>query len=795
MNVLLDRYAAGYAADELKQSGRGDDQSSIHYPTVFLFIGDETGEAIEPIIRSNEMKWDNNAGVVYLHVAARSIDSPVNAKITRVVLDDLQSAWDSRLTVRRELGESFHANPKIRVDLNRSLRQVNSIIADYGRMYVSFDRLHLAVITRADDPLNVLVPDITLLAQSILLQSFKSVQKDLYVLVNENEQSDSYALAGATGVSFLREVEYMQQLEFSYSAPLQVTGDGLSIPVTHAASPLFDLVYLLSDRNEKGMTAVQGMQANYAIICLVLLLKNRKRKEGAADEGTPGYNNASFRNSMLADSGRQGLVSAGLASVTRPNYAIALTVLYHFTRQLIRRMQSAPEPDAREKLAFFGLDPASMTELLSAVVPPEEQVADMSALLTRGGVRYEQIRKMSLREAEEELFGDSCERFFAKNFQQEAEQRLAALKTGELLSRTLARKLEINPGITCCQIADWTNDRMTENNQIGSVVQAVHARVRELSAELDQLRGELELVRDTRAEDIKFQKLPLMDKHNLRAFLRAFFDLVYRKKRAVLQLEAELAVCRRFSAELERVHEIYQRRVQQLLDLQETFKEAALASIERTDHYTGQNIFDYYERVTEDVMKELESRRGAGVFFEERYVGRIEQLLEEGSHTLAERLMQVCRQHLLTSAPFSRTFEEELLERANVSIEYSNRKALSKEELFSRLLRTLNDNAGINIRLLDYTHEHRYEERYLFGDSSSEFIRYALKAGEASSLAHKLGCVHENRSSGVDKLQLMGGFHIEDLRFYRNNKVYYETYIQNGGQFHSMDTEKLPQLR
>ncbi|MBJ6360959.1 transcription initiation factor TFIID [Paenibacillus sp. GCM10012307] len=793
MNVLLDRYAAGYAADEQKQSGRGDDQSSIHYPTVFLFIGDGAGEAMEPMIRSNELKWDNNAGVVYLHVAARAAERLGNSQIIRVVLDDLESAWDSRLTVRRELGEGFHANPKIRADLNRAMRQVSSTIADYGRMYVSFDRLHLAVITRADDPLNVLVPDIALLAQSILMQSFKSVQKDLYVLVNESEQSGSYELAGATGVSFLREVEYMQQPDFSYSAPLQVTGDGFAILVTHSASPLFDLVYLLSDRNEKGVTAIHGMQSNYAIICQILLLKNRKRKEGAANEGAPGYNNASFRNSLLADSGRQGLVSAGLASLTRPNYAIALTVLYHFTRQLIQRMKSVPEPDVREKLAFFGLDPASMTELLSAVVPPEEQVADMNALLTRSGVRYEQIRKMGLREAEDELFGDSCERFFAKNFQQEAEQRLIDLKPWELLSRTLIRKLESNPNISCFQIADWTNDQMTEKSQTGSIVQAVHARGRELDAELAQLRGELELARETRVEDVKFQRLPLMDKHNLRSFLRAFFELVYRKKLDILQAEVELAVYRRFSAELERVHEIYQRRVQRLLELQETFKEAALASIERIDHYTGQNVFDYYERVTEDVMKELEARRGASVFFEDRYVGRIEPLLEEDGHMLAERLIQVCRQHLLTTAPFSRTFEQELLERANVSIEYSNRKALSKEELFSRLLRTLDDNASINIRLLDYTHEHRYEERYLFGDSSSEFVRYTLRAGEAS-LSHKLGCVHENRSSGVDKLQLMGGFHIEDLLYYRNSKVYYETYLQNGGQFHSMDTGKLPPM-
>ncbi|MNG34051.1 hypothetical protein D3C84_1204490 [compost metagenome] len=55
--------------------------------------------------------------------------------------------------------------------------------------------------------------------------------------------------------------------------------------------------------------------------------------------------------------------------------------------------------------------------------------------------------------------------------------------------------------------------------------------------------------------------------------------------------------------------------------------------------------------------------------------------------------------------------------------------------------------------------------------------------------------MHERRSSGVEKLNLMGGFHLEDLMYYRNGKVYYETYLQNGYEFHALDPAFLPELR
>lgn len=798
MNKLLERFAADYASSEQKLSGKDDDQSSIHYPTVFLFIGDEAGSAIEPMIRSNEWKWENSAGVIYFHVAsgqtapAADHASSAAAKVTRVELGDVYAAAGGDKTKRKDIWQSFYQEGNHLAELNQALRQVSNTIADYGRLYASFDRLHLAVITRVDDPMNALVAEISLLAQSVFLQMFKSVQMDLYALINERDQSESFGYASAVGISFMRELERMQQLDYEYSGLLQVTGDGLAIPVVHRPAPLFDLVYVLSDRNERGMTVRDGMQGNYEMISRILLLKNRKRKEaagGAVDSSIGAYNNASFKNSLLAESGRQGFVSAGLAKVQRPNYSIALTVLYQLCKQLTGRMKEDPAFDSKMKLALFGLDPAAIEARAAAAIPDEDKLSDMTGLLT-SGVRYDQLRRMSLREAEEALFGDGCAAFFHTHFKRPAQERLLEVRVSEELRRTIARQLADNPTLEFYQLAAWTDDK----NESGNVLEVLYALIKDIAREVELARDELESFRETRVEDMKFQRVPLLDKVNLRAMTRALLSEVYGRSWQLLKLESELTLYRRFAEELEKLHGLYQSRVRQMDSLEDQLREAALYSIRMDDEYTGQNIMDYYERVTAGVMSEIEDKRGALAWFDERYIGRISDLLDEGTDKLAERLIDVCRKHILTAAPFRLPFEEELLQRANVSVDYSNRQALSKEELFHRLYRTLEDNAIINIRLLDYTHEHRHEEKYLFGDSNSEFIRYSLGVDETSRI-YKLGCVHELRSSGVEKLNMMGGFHLEDLLYYRNGKVYYETYVQSGYEFHGADQGLLPELR
>ncbi|MGF7048958.1 hypothetical protein J2T13_003466 [Paenibacillus sp. DS2015] len=792
MREILQRFATEYASAEDKLNGRDDDQSSIHYPTVYLFIGDKVADAIEPIMSIHDKKWDNSAGVMYVHMATEGgkvtyMDTKAQSRIDRFELPSVIDTAQST-SLRKDLYTSLYKNEQYLLGLNRMFRQVSHNIADYGLMYSSFDRIHLSFITRVDDPLNVFIPEISMLAESIFSQSFKSVQMDLYGLISEREV-ESFGYTHSVGVAFLRELEYMQQSDYTFSAPLHVTEDGISIAVTHPPSPLFDLVYLLSDKNERGISSVGDMQDNYEIICQVSLLKNRKQKEAQHHSGgNYSYNNMSFKNNMMSESGRQGYVSAGLSKVKRPNQSIALTVLYHFYRQMMLRMKNGASLQSKEKLAFFGIDPRAVLACVDALMPDEGKIEEMTGIMSHQ-VSFSSLKRMTLREAEQALYGDGCDVYFHTNYVREITVRLEGVHVGTDLGQKVKKHMLEQPQIGFFQVAEWSDELNSEG-----VIQELRATIRELMSQVESAKVELAQYYQELVEEQSFPRVPLMDKHNLRHFMRYFVETVYRRKLGIVRLETELTLLRRYEIELTRMHEHYKRQVEKMESLEDTLRKAAVESINRADDYIGQNILEYYERVTEGIIREIEAKRGPSVFFEDRYMGSVTELLDAGLDHLVERLIEICRNNLLTAEPFAQTFEEELLRRANVTIDYSNKQVLSKDELFKKLYRTLEDHAAINVRLLDYTHEHRYEEKYFFGDAESEFIRYSLGADETSRI-YKLGYVHERRSSGVEKLNLMGGFHVEDLMYYRNGKIYYESYVQNGYEFHGVDPVMLPELR
>ncbi len=106
----------------------------------------------------------------------------------------------------------------------------------------------------SDDPANILIQEMTLLLKSILQESFKTVEVDLYGLIKERQDGENFALSASFGISFLKELDSFQQDGYSFEKALQMTDDHLSLPVVHSPAPLFDLVYLLSDKNENGLT-------------------------------------------------------------------------------------------------------------------------------------------------------------------------------------------------------------------------------------------------------------------------------------------------------------------------------------------------------------------------------------------------------------------------------------------------------------------------------------------------------------------------------------------------------------
>ncbi|MGG4126820.1 transcription initiation factor TFIID [Paenibacillus illinoisensis] len=798
----LEKYAAQYAAEQERQGSLGDGRSSIHYPALFLFVGDLVEPAMAAVREINQLKWDNGEGVVYLQIGTegreeqggREHRDPLeDGQVTRHILplSTVQAGRPSK-TLRKDVHRSFHDSEQALFGLNRTLRRVSNRIAEYGRLYSSFDRIYVTVVTRADDPLNVLLPELTKLTENILAQSFKSVQTDLHVLVSEMEQVDSFGYASAAGLAFLRELDYLQALDYTFSGNLLVTEDGISIPVVHSSSPLFDLVYILSDKNERGTGVAGGWIENAEIICRICLLKNRKQDPDAlgavASTGANTYNNTSFKNNIRTTSDQHGYASAGFAEIRRPNQPIALAVLYHLYRYLLDLMRQEPDWSMKDKLAFFGLDASSVERKVEGLLPEQDLVGGMSGIMTHN-VSFSDLKPLSLREAERALFGQGAEAYFRDNMVRPAEERLRQRSSEGSLRRQAQQSRTEYPEIGYFQWASWSD------SSPGSVREALLGLIRDKSVQLESARALLEQRQQEQVEDQPIKRALFRDKQNVRNLIDCLLERVYVPKTELLRLENELQLLRIYDSEMEQLHSFSRDVTTALEALERTLREAAEERIAAADEYIGQNVMEYYGKVTEALIADLEAKRGRDVWFEERYMGDINQLAAEGNERLLQRLMEVCHALLLTAEPLRLPFEEELLQRANVTITYGDKNVLTRDDLFRRLYRTLEDQAVVRIRVFDYTQEHRYEEKYFFGDHHSAFMDYAAHAEETSRI-YKLGVVYEERSSGVEKLNLMGGFHLEDLMVYRNGKVYYDSYAENGYEFHPAGlADKLSPMR
>ncbi|WP_010493419.1 hypothetical protein [Paenibacillus elgii] len=794
MREKLMQFASAYAAETDSMGTGGDELRSINHPLVFLFVGVRSAEALEQVYDLNRKKWNNSAGVVYLHIGTEDGAQEAAAR-DNVYSCRLGGGGGDKKTQRAEGYKQFYRDEAKLLELNVLLRQMNSRISEYGRLYASLQRVNIAVVTRVDDPLNALVPELTVLMKSIFSESFRSVVVDLYGLLQEQQPGDDFAYAASLGVSFMRELDDVQRREFRYSAELQVTGDGIRLPVEHRDAALFDTVYMIGDKDERGLFAAGGMQRCYEIVCHLNLLKNRK----AADEVDPrhgAYNHQQFKQNMMPPGEAGGIyASAGFAKVTRPNQAIALTVLYHLYRGMLQRMRDNAVIHPMELLELAELDPRKAEASVRAVAGERANPVDAMYGLLYENVPHHELRSMSLRQAEAALFGGNARTFFETNAVRVMEAALEARDGAGRLGQTLQRKAVDHPSYGCYCMYLWTSEQ-ERGAETPSLIAMVREWRKEAERQLEDGKLDLEALYEERVEDQRYAKGSLLGflsaKSQVKPLARGMLEQIYGLKYELLLLELTIRELRSYERKLEELHDRMKRYVQRLHDIEAALLDASRRSISETNDELGRNINEYYGHVVEVIAAETENRRGPQFYFDERWVGNVTALLEQSDEALVDKLIAVAKREWFIHPLFHQPFEQELLARANVAVSYDNREVLTKEELYRDLYVTLESEAAIRLDVYNYTHKHRYEEKYFFGDFQSELIQYAYSVDHGSR-TYKLGCIHEKKQSGVEKLNLMGGFRLADLMYYRNGRRYYDTYVRSGYEFHGRALPEEPE--
>ncbi|WP_144554202.1 hypothetical protein [Bacillus sp. X1(2014)] len=776
MRDLLQTYAHTFSNQLEKMTLEVNEQRSVNYPVVFLFLGDLVLDALKSIININEEKWNNSSGVLYFH--AYQTETITNSNVLSIQLPD--QGFD-RKTKRKDMYEAFCRDEENLIELNKAYRLLTSKIAEYGKVYSSLQKVNLCVVTAIEDPANILIQEFTLLLKSILQESFRLVEVDLYGLIKEKQDGNNFALSTSLGMSFFKELDCYQSDEYTFLKDLQLTEDHLRLPVSHPPSPLFDMVYLLSDKNEDGLLSSEAMLQNYEMISNLNLLKNRKMITDY-HEKMDSYNHGAFRKGIRGNSKKPVYASAGFSKVNRPNKAIALFAASHFYNELLEALK-APISQPKEKvLSLFALSEHSFQKYYSKCLPSIDKLEDMSGLISATN-SYQTVKYMSVRDAEDYLFESGAEQFFAANFKEQARERLEQLNLKSQVQRYLDENVIQHEqyGLYCAYI--WTAD---SNESAINVIKEIHRMLQDTKHEQVENQARLEHYYQQQVDSCDFKKsyLPFSDRKNMQNFLHFLFEAVYGTNYEMIKLEVKREILKQYLEVLEENHLKLRTKLEHLNEVGSYLKQTAAESLYEADDYLDKNIPEYYAEIIAGITAKFREKRGAHFFSDDRFFCNLLGLLETGSKPLLERVLDVCSREVLTQEEFHRSFEDELLERANVITNYENRDVLSKSELFKQLYNRLDDQSPIHIEVFNYTQEHRYEEKYFFGDFYSKFMEFALEK-EHETRQCKVGCAHEKKASGIEKLTLMGGFHLTDLMYYRNGEKYYRAYCDEGFEFHS----------
>ncbi|MCM3621326.1 hypothetical protein M4D70_03505 [Brevibacillus borstelensis] len=777
MRDLIEQLATQYASDLDTQLDSGNGQRSIQNPVLFLFIGDNSLEALQAVYSLNERQWKNHAGALYLHASSgKTLSEP------RVYGCRLPEPLAGRQTLRSDIYSQFYQQEPLRVEINKVMKKVSIHLAEAGGHCPSVQHVNIAVVTRADDPANVLVPELVLLMKSYLSEVFKYVSIDLYALIQEKSSGDDFGFSASLSVSFLEELTNYQRSDYRFKESLQVTEDHVTLEVAHAGSPLFSLIYLLSDKNERGLFAENGQKDNYEIISRLVLLNN-KPAEPELGEGNESYNKHQFTRSITVDNVQTAFATAGFSKVKQPKDAIALTVLSHVYDDLLERMKTAPLPDPAGLMERLELAPRHILRSVQSILPDGGKLDEMTGLMATG-VSYAELRSMTLREAEHALFQGSSQAFFEMHFEQRARKQLESLQIKEKFARLFRETVAEDP-----RCGPYAACQLTSGNETLPTIRGeLLARIRETARLLEETRAEWEDLYRQRVEQQDFKKGGFFtrEKDRIRNFIRHLLPLVYGKRYELLGLEMELRLLRDCEQQAEELHRQLAEEWGQLERQQKQLRELAQKSVKEATDYLGKNIDQYYGTLVREAIRSLEAKKGPLFYWEDRYLGQKASILNGGqteSSALIERLSALCRQEILSSPLFALAFEDELLARANVAVAYENRDVLTKEELFEDLDRALEERASVHVEVFHFSQKHRYEEKYFFADIDSDFIQYVMQKGQGLRTC-KQGCIHEAGTSGIEKLHLMGGFGLGDLMYYRNNKKYYDSYVANGFVFH-----------
>lgn len=781
MEQVLKNFAEEYDFKIDRRIYNGDSERSANNPILFVFIGDGTKGAYEHIIPMINDRWDNGSGITFISISTEDIKEKENFFSFQFNYD-----FKDKKSLRKNIREKFYNDKKLLEDLNTKITTARDKILHSGDLFNSFENINISVVTMSDDPMNIILPEVTMLIRKKMLEVFKLSSADLYVLIKEKNLEDEF-FSLAASVSFFREIEYIQKDNFNFNEEIAVYGEGRELPVNWSG-PIFYMTYILEEKNEKGTIPIGSMINNYEIIAYINLLKNRNVSvETYSDTENHYYDNNRFKVNISRETSINRYATAGLCKVKRPNGAIAITIVRCFYELVLRKLDDFSIKDTEFITKTLKIDEDSMTSKVNSFLPEDIDMSDMNGIMMSNSIEVEKrLSKLTLRQVEESLYGERCQGFFYENFKRPSENSLNSFNLEKGIRTLVWNNILNQPKLGLYCAFKWTSEQ-------GEAIKLIRNSRNSINRYIEEINNEIENTYESKFIEGFSLKNLFNRSGNIQEVRRKIFSDIYERKLQALKLWLHEKILGQYEFILLKIHEEIGIEIEKLKDILEIIKIHEDEVIKRQDEYTSQNVKIYYANVVNSIINKLEKNYGEAFYFDEKYIGNLSEDIKKGKEDTLIKITQFCSKYILTEDEFNKSFEEEFNERANVNVANLDSKVVSKEELYRRLYTILDDNSAIKSYLMNYDVK-SYQEKYFFGDYSSDFIKYAFDF-DRKTRSYKIGYINEIRSSGIEKLNLMGGFGAKDIMYIRNAINFYNYCLENGYLLHGIDVEKLPEIR
>lgn len=767
MEELFEVFTDRYSKEMNKIIHKSDDQRNAVNPVLFVFIGDKSIAASKKIYSNIRSDWDNGEGISFFNVFSEESIEGEN-----VFNFNLSYDKEDFKHLRKSIYDKFYYESEVLIKLNKEIVKIKNRILEQGDAFSTFEKINIAVVTNAADELNILVPEITLLIRSKLMEHFLITACDLYVLIEtkvQEERDEFYR--NALAASFFKEMEYFQSSNFKFEKNIEVYDETRKLTVKWNKQP-FQLVYILSDVNRKGIVSKNSLEENYNIISYISLIKNRKiNSESYYDIKNTIYSDAHFKTGISNGKEEFVISTAGLAVIERPNCAVAMAVLSSVYEDMLKVMKDTSGIREEEVLRSLELDEEALQKRVEEIFPKDKSAEDMFSIMPSGSIL--KSGSVTLREEEKSLYGDMCEKFYEANFKNPIEKKLKDINFGSKLKEALDKfARDKSFGLYAAYIC-------TKEDEI---VDTLKERIKGLESSIEKLEGEIEEAYRKEIKSPSFFKTVLGKGEIIRDIKNQIFRGIYERKIEALKIKLNIDYLKCCINELLNLREYFEELIKALMLEKEKVQGLTQRLIEENDNYIGKNIKEYYGRLVEKKLASLKEKLGQRFYFEERFVGNVYELMLKDKKYITKSLEEICLKYILTGEEFSKAFEDELNERTNLSNVDYNREISTKDEIFKNLCTILEDNSVPKAFIIDYNVS-MHEEKYFFGDYSSDFIRYAY-AFDKKAKSCEIGYIHEKRAAGIEKLSLLGGFKVKDLIYYKNSLKYYEACLKEGYELH-----------